>query len=280
MESLLSTGPDVAIFVRHSEDCPYKGDETHRGCRCRKHLRWSYRGRQKRLSAKTRSWAEAEKQRTKLLRQFGQTDDPVIESADRTTVEKAVELFLTRKRTENVSDGVLKKHTRELARLKQFLSSKSRFFPDAITLPVLEEFRATWATDYPSTWTRQAVQQRLKSFLRFCNDARWLSQIPRLSSIKVDEPPTMPLTDKEFETLLGKIHACFPDSTKASKVRALVRMMRYSGLAITDTVTLERGELQHDTKKKLYRVVTSRTKTGTHVTSRSPRMLPAKPWGC
>jgi hypothetical protein len=41
--------------------------------------------------------------------------------------------------------------------------------------------------------------------------------------------------------------------------------MRYSGLAITDTVTLERQELQRDPKKNLYRVVTSRAKTGTHV---------------
>lgn len=263
---LEASSPEITIFVRHSEDCPHRDDgEDYRQCRCRKHLRWSYRGQQKRLSAKTRSWSEAEKQKSKLLRQFGQTNDPVIESADRTTVEKAIELFLTRKRTENVSDGVLKKHTRELARLKQFLSSKSKFFPDAITLPVLEEFRATWATDYPSTWTRQAVQQRLKSFLRFCNDARWLSQIPRLSPIKVDEPPTMPLSDKEFEKLLEKVPVCFPDSKKAQKVRALVQIMRYSGLAITDTVTLERGELQHDTRKRLYRIVTARTKTGTHV---------------
>jgi integrase/recombinase XerD len=265
MADLFSTVPEVTIFVRHSPGCSEAGDETSRACRCRKHLRWSYRGRQKRLSAKTRSWAEAEKQRTKLLRQFGQTDDPVIESADRTTIQQAVEIFLTRKQTEGVSDGVRKKYRRELDRLERFFASRSRFFPEAMTLPVLEEFRATWAADYPSTQTRSSVQQRLKGFLRLCNDSRWLPHVPRLSAIKVDEPPTLPLTDKEFETLLAKIPVCFPDSAKARKVRALVRLMRYSGLAITDAVTLERSELQHDAKKKLHRVVTSRTKTGTHV---------------
>ena len=139
------------------------------------------------------------------------------------------------------------------------------FFPEALTLPALEEFRATWAADYPSTQTRSSVQQRLKGFLRFCNDARWLPHVPRRSPIKVDEPPTLPLTDKEYETLLAKIPVCFPDSAKARKFRALVQIIRYSGLAITDAVTLERNELRHDTKKKLYRIVTSRTKTGTHI---------------
>jgi integrase/recombinase XerD len=265
MQDLFSTAPIVIIFVRHSAVCPYKDDETYRGCRCRKHLRWSYRNKQFRRSAKTRSWAEAEKQRTKVLRQFGQTDDPVIEPTDRTTISQAVGLFLTRKRTENVSDGVLKKYTRELQRLQTFCSGRNKLFPEAITLPVLEEFRATWAADYPSTHTRSSVQQRLKGFLRFCHDARWLPHIPRLSPIKVDEPPTLPLTDKQFDALLTKIPVCFPNSAKARKVRAIIRLMRYSGLAIMDAVTLERSELQHDAKKKLYRIVTSRQKTGTHV---------------
>ena len=107
--NLLESLPDVVIFVRHSADCPHNGDETHKGCRCRKHLRWSYRGEQKRMSAKTRSWAEAEKQRAKLLKQFGVTDDPVLEPTDRTTISQAAEVFLTRKRTENASGGVVKK---------------------------------------------------------------------------------------------------------------------------------------------------------------------------
>ena len=39
--------------------------------------------------------------------------------------------------------------------------------------------------------------------------------------------------------------------------------MKHSGLAIMDAVSLERGEIQKDTK--CYRIVTARTKTGVHV---------------
>jgi len=48
-------------------------------------------------------------------------------------------------------------------------------------------------------------------------------------------------------------------------MHALVRLMRFSGLAILDAVTLERTELVWDQKLKLHSVVTSRQKTGIHV---------------
>src|SRR5207244_2576222 len=52
---------------------------------------------------------------------------------------------------------------------------------------------------------------------------------------------------------------------KAKKVHALVQLMRHSGLAIRDAVTLERDEIVWDKKKKVHRIVTSRQKTGVHV---------------
>jgi integrase/recombinase XerD len=41
--------------------------------------------------------------------------------------------------------------------------------------------------------------------------------------------------------------------------------MRWSGLAITDASTLRRDEIIYDKAKRLHRIVTSRQKTGTHV---------------
>src|ERR1700728_4557709 len=108
------------------------------------------------------------------------------------------------------------------------------------------------------------VQARLKNFLRFCFDSEWLDRVPRLSPIKAGEPPTMPLTDKEYKKLLATVPVSFPDSTKTRRVRALIRLMRHSGLAIRDAATLRRDELIRDGARKFYRVVTARQKTGTH----------------
>jgi hypothetical protein len=41
------------------------------------------------------------------------------------------------------------------------------------------------------------VQARLKNFLRFCFDSKWLERVPRLSPLKADEVPTLPLSAKE-----------------------------------------------------------------------------------
>ena len=52
--------PVITIFVSHSANCKYRGDEFCKRCDCPKHLRWSHYGKQNRVSAQTRSWAEAE----------------------------------------------------------------------------------------------------------------------------------------------------------------------------------------------------------------------------
>ncbi len=52
--------PVITIFVRHSADCKYAGDEFTKRCDCKKHLRWTQNGRQFRRKTGARSWAEAE----------------------------------------------------------------------------------------------------------------------------------------------------------------------------------------------------------------------------
>ena len=87
------------------------------------------------------------------------------------------------------------------------------------------------------------MQSRLRHFLRFCFDSRWLDRVPKTSRIKVDEPPTLPLTAKEYAKLLKTVPVSFPDSAKAAQVRGLVQVMRWSGLAIRDAVTLRRDDI-------------------------------------
>jgi hypothetical protein len=58
----------------------------------------------------------------------------------------------------------------------------------------------------------------------------WPSYLGRLSSIKAEEAPTLPLTEKEDRELLATVRVSFPDSKKRLRVRALVRMMRHPSL--------------------------------------------------
>jgi integrase/recombinase XerD len=270
----MSTAPVITIFVRHSPDCKYAGDEFCKRCNCRKHLRWTHNQKQYRKKAGTRSWAEAEDVKRKLEDQY--EGKPATAEHERQTIERSIELFLASKKAQGVDGQVVKKYERELQRLNAFFSRKSKLFVSEISLEGLTEYRATWDELYPSSATRQQVQTRLRGFLRFCYDARWLERVPRLSAIQVDEPPTLPLSPKEYQKLLDAIPKASDDTAKAKRVRAIVQLMRYSGLAIRDAVTLQRSELEWDPRKKVHRITTSRQKTGTHVSVPIPADVAAE----
>ena len=265
----VSTIPTITIFVRHTAGCNRAGDEFYKSCKCPKHLRWSHGGKQHRQAAKTRSWSAAEQARRKLETQFeaGDSSNPIrVEAVARTTIERAIQLFVSDKESQGVSAGVIGKYKLELGRLQEFLAKRSKHFPADITKEDLTEFRATWNRLYPSANTRIKVQERLRGFLRFCYDAELMTRVPRLSPIGASKVPTLPLTDEQYQNLLDTIPTTFKTPPeKAQRVRGLVQLMRHSGLAIRDAVTLERSELQEDAKRPMFRVVTSRQKTGTHV---------------
>jgi site-specific recombinase XerD len=189
------------------------------------------------------------------------------------TLARAIEIFTGDKRNQGVSGAVLKKYNRELERFRVYCEGQSIFVVSGITLELLSGYRSNWPDMYPSTITRARVQARLKTFLRFCYDAKYLDRIPKMSPIKEDEVPTLPLTNAEYKQLLATIPKAFTDVNKVKRVHALVQLMRWSGLSIRDAVTLERNELIQDKKKKFYRIVTARQKTGTHVSVPIPAKI-------
>jgi integrase/recombinase XerD len=268
--------PSITIFVRHSSGCPRKGDEFYKNCRCPKHLRYTYEGKQHRQSAKTRAWSIAEERRRDVEERFRATDPtlptgPVrIEAESRPTLQRAVELFLSDKLSQGLDPTAHKKHQRELGRLVKFMAKRGKLFPHEVGLADLTEFRAGWVNHYASSLTRSKVQERLRGFFRYAFNAKMINHIPQLSPIKVTEPPTLPLTDKQYAKLLEVIPTEFKSPHRVKRLHALIRLMRYSGLAIHDAVTLERTEIQKDIKKDMYRVVTSRQKTGVHVSVALP----------
>jgi integrase/recombinase XerD len=265
--------PVVAIFVRHSVDCRYKDDEQWKRCTCRKHLRWTYDGRQYRQSARTRSWDEAEKAKRQIEDSYASGGKAPVQENNLKTIESCVESFIAAKQSQRVTAAVVGKYRRELGRLETFLASRGIMFPNQVRLDDLYAFRNTWDGIYSSTMTQQKAQERLRGFLRYLHDAGHIERVPRLSPIQVVEPPTMPLSETECQALVDAVPLEFRNTQQAQKARALIRLMRHSGLAIQDASTLERANIVHDPPKKLHRIVTNRQKTGTHVSVPIPEDL-------
>jgi len=146
--------PSIEIFVRHAAGCRYRDDEGWKRCDCRKHLRWTFDGKQYRRSAKTRSWAQAEEKKRELEESFKAGGRPELIEETRKTIANAIELFLMEQRTAGLNSSVVKKYERELERFRQFFETRSKFFPSDINLETLVQYRGTWDDLYPSSLTR------------------------------------------------------------------------------------------------------------------------------
>lgn len=258
--------PVITIFVRHSSDCPHRGDEFYKRCNCWKHLRWSYAGKQHRRASKFKTWAGAERARKERELSFENSDKPP-KADEAVSVERAIQLFLKDKEGQNMAPVTLRKYRRELGRFQQFCDRQGRFFLQEIRLPDLTEFRSTWEQEYPSSITRQKFQERLRAFFRYGVNAGYIPRNPAaaMSTIKVDVAPTLPLDAHQYTALLKAVPKTIADPTKAAKAHALIRCMRFTALAIGDTVTLERDKLKWDAARHTWRVVTARAKTGVDV---------------
>jgi site-specific recombinase XerD len=252
------TAPLITIFVRHAADCKYAGDEFSKRCDCRKHFRWSANGEQHRRKAGTRSWAEAEEVKRHLEDELaGRVIDIAKPSQD---IGSCIEVFLQDKRVQGLSADAIAKYKRELTRLKNYCEQNGVFNVQGISREHLTGYCATWETIYPSSQTRSIVRARCRGFLRYCYEAQWLPRIPPMPKIKVDVAPTLPLTPEQLAALLKATEVLDPGVRV--RAHALFRLMRFSGLAVGDSLKLQRAELKRDTH---YRIETSRQKTGVHV---------------
>ena len=135
---------------------------------------------------------------------------------------------------------------------------------DAIRTPQLKEFRCTWECN---ARTARRRHERLRSFFAFCVSNRWLLANPTDGLKKPLAPRTVP-TDyfnrREFQRILDATYEYeyrgFDCHQRSARLRALVLLMRWSGLAIKDAGTLERARL--DERGALF---LRRAKTGTPV---------------
>jgi integrase/recombinase XerD len=244
--------PLITIFVRHAAGCKYAGDEFNKRCDCRKHLRWSLGGKQFRKKANSRSWAGAEDAKRRLEDQLAGRKPTA--PAEGLLLSQAIETFDANKEAQGVKPRVRAMYARELERLRRFSEGRGLLMvAQALTIDNLIALRATWTPVYKSSYSRATVQKHLNHFLRFCYNAGWIDRIPKLSTIKIDAPETLPLSEKEYAAVLK--HA-------TGKTRTLIELMRWSGLAIRDASTLKRSDLHFDKAADIYKIIRERTKTG------------------
>jgi integrase len=239
----------VTVFTRHSNDCKHKSKRDWKNCKCRK---WLYvEGSRKPISAKTRSWEAAQKKARELEESLQKGTTAF--SVKPETMLQAVTKFLENKATEGHGKAWNEMLRRDLTDFANWCAVKL-VTPENVNLVTFEEYRKTWK-GAPSTRSRR--QTRLSVFSKYCVDRDWMRQnfVEKMSRIKVPKSPTLPLTREEFErTIAAAEHYCRSHNATWRRQRAIAMLLllRWSGLRISDAAKLERSKLTDDGKLFLY----------------------------
>jgi integrase len=182
-------------------------------------------------------------------------------TSEKVSVKDAVMRFLKSKRNENLADSTIDKLKTIFE--KQFLSwateSRLKHLED-ITTADLEAFRDTWED---GALAKKKKQERLIGFFYYSLRLGWIKSNPAVSlgRIRADGPPTDYFPKHEFDHIIDATYIYQPKGwvecrNQATRLRILTLLMRWSGLAIRDAVTLERRRLNDKDELFLYRAKT------------------------
>jgi integrase len=165
----------------------------------------------------------------------------------------------------------LKKYRVLFSQLNCFASGKGLLFLKQWDLTVVRDFRASWRDRSISALKKL---ERLRAFFRFAHESGWITENPtkKLRKPEVTDPPTMPFTQQEMIEVLS---ACdkYTDNygnagqINARRLRALVLLLRYSGMRIGDTVTCAKDRVAAD------RLFLYTQKTGVPVCTKLPPVV-------
>lgn len=230
------TATMLTVFRRHLKSCKFaaKG-RKHRHCGCPLAVEGKLRGRMVRRSLDMRSWDAAQK----LVREWEvEGDRPVL-------VKDAVDRFLADRESMKLSEAMMRKYKHVAKELRDSIGTLPL---RNVTVDDIRKLREAWKL---APITSQKRLEMVRKFFGFCVDSEWLDRNPaklvRMPPAKYD--PTMPYSDSEMEKILWaaesirEAHPMIPTGTE-KKLLALVLLMRYSGLRISDACMFRRGELK------------------------------------
>lgn len=222
----------LTLYRRHAPPCRHTSRQK-KNCKCAIWVQGSLGGEYLRKSLDIRSWEAA----SDLVRGWEASGELGVVKVEIPDLDGAVTLYLADCKARHLSDETLRKYKALLVgRLIPWARSKGYTRLKQLSVEVVREFRGSWS-DGPNYASKNL--EKLKAFFRFCVDAGWLKTNPAtpVKAPKFVQAPTLPFTDQEFKRILD---ACDEYPGNKARIKAFVLVMRYSGLRISDTISLRR----------------------------------------
>ncbi len=179
------------------------------------------------------------------------------------SIAAACEDFLNDARARGLRDSTCYKYRLLFGQIKNFARDSGLRFLREFDIAALRKFRASWPN---RNFSAQKKLESLRAFFRFAQANGWIGDNPaaKLESPATRRPQILPFTRQEMIRILAACDAYGDHYGRAGlenarRLRALVLLLRYSGLRIGDAVSLSR---EHIAGGKLFLYT---AKTGTPV---------------
>lgn len=235
----------LTLYRRHKKTCPNFGKarrDIQKKCLCKFWVDGVLGGREVRISLNTRDSKKANEK----VHEW-EAKEMVIEPGAAVTLADAWTSMLADLEARKLSHSTIRKYKLLQRQMKAYGEERGLAMLAQFDLDVLSKFRATWK-DGPRTASKKL--ERLRAFFRFAHDRQWVEKNPatRIKLPKISIRPTMPLTHDEMVKILtacDDLQITTPREGKLNAVRtkALVILMRYSGMRVSDAVTLTTDRL-------------------------------------
>jgi len=252
--------PDLNLYRKHGPSCPgVKRGRVYTKCQCPIWCDGRINGRRIHHSMKSRDWDRAER------RLLGAVDpgSPVLK---RRPLSDAVDAYLADCKARQLKQPTLTSYKGTLEALKEFCEPLGIKHSDQIGLELVTKFRASRTGRDGKTPMKASSQRKeienLRGFCKFCEQREWMKSNPAkmLKPPKESGLPTLPFEQKAIDSILSAcalIDNNYKESAERARTRAkaLVLVLLYAGLRISDAATLERGKLDAKTGKLLIRTM-------------------------
>jgi integrase len=160
------------------------------------------------------------------------------------TVKAAGERFLAHMAAQGVGPAQMSKYRLLTKELDLRFGGQP---PRGISVDDVSQYREEWKL---ALITASKKLERLRTFFSFCVSRGWSEGNPaKEMKIKVEYAPTLPFTDEEFEKIVWaaeSIREAHPKMLPGveKKLKALVLLMRFSGIRISDAVMFRRDQVK------------------------------------
>jgi integrase len=200
-----------------------------------------------------------------------ETPQPILQDQTLVTpLETAIDGYKDKKSKR--SEAVRGKTRRVLERMQKFLWDNYRIGAvQDVKLPHLAKFVSGWTDSHSFQRNNQTI---VKAFWNFCVDSEYITRSPAkgLDPIPEDRVQVVPFTQDEMMRIFKALPLLHDEYGRCggdieTQTTAFVYVMRWTGMSIGDTTTLEKSEVTG------WQILTARTKTNENVYRAVPQFV-------